>query len=90
MALFVSTYFSVNFHASQMDLLLQWAEQSKLLQRAQERYNNQDGVGCLGTQVSLLDLRLMPKEPKTRRVIFCQFEPMLLGYFVVQPTSTSV
>ena len=86
-ALFLSKHFSVNFYFSQMDLLLQWAEQSKLLQRAQERDNNEDGVGCLGTQVSLLDPKLMPKEPKTRRVLF---EPMLPGYFVVQPTSTSV
>ena len=73
-----------------MDLLLQWAEQSKLLQRAQERDNNEDGVGCLGTQVSLLDPKLMPKEPKTRRALCCQFDPMLPGYLVVQPTSTSV
>jgi hypothetical protein len=77
----IKTYLSIRccgallclFHVSQMYLILQWAQQSKLLQRAQERNNNEDGVGCLGTQVSLLDPKLMPTEPKTRRVpIFCQ------------------
>jgi hypothetical protein len=48
------------------DTCFQWAEQSKLLQRDQERNNNEGGVGCLGVQASLLDPKLMSKEPKHR------------------------
>jgi len=51
-------------------LLLQWANQHKLFQRAQERNNNEGGVGCLGVQTSLLDPKLFSKEPKHRFVGF--------------------
>ena len=57
------------------DICLQWAEQSKLLQRAQERNNNEGGVGCLGVQTSLLDPKLMSKEPKHRHA-FINFDDL--------------
>jgi hypothetical protein len=65
---------SHNHRISQSHIFcIQWAEESKLLQRAQERSLNEGGVGYLEAHASLLDPKLMSKEPKHRRVclLYC-------------------